>query len=160
MLDTPIAPVFSLHWLRTQSRQTPIGIKQDGDAALPPPWWRLPPQRNVGAKPCPKGFVHTTVAATRGANPWLARGLGDRSQVSRWRRRNVQSLPWVSLQSQLLAHYPSPNPSSKASLHVEWLLLAQHVVAGARELVRQRLRRDDGVGLRPLALERSVSPGG
>src|SRR5687768_3045961 len=60
MLDTSIAPVFSLRWLRTQSRQTPIGIKRMAmqfasalvASATPEKRW---------CQAVSKGIVHTTV---------------------------------------------------------------------------------------------------
>lgn len=50
-------------------------------------------------------------------------------------------------------------PSGKAARHVERLALLQDVIAGARQLVRQRLGGDDVVGLGLLALVESFGFG-
>ncbi len=37
----------------------------------------LPPQKNVGAAPCPMGSSQTRGYRSLGANPWLAHVAGD-----------------------------------------------------------------------------------
>jgi hypothetical protein len=52
-LQLPITPVSSLHGC-DESRQTPIRIKRAA-MLLPVALAALPPQKNVGAAPCPMG---------------------------------------------------------------------------------------------------------
>jgi hypothetical protein len=69
---------FLFRLAATQSRQTPIGIKQK---AMPRAFALVavatPEKRWYQA--VSKGSSHKSVAARVGANPWLARGLGDGS---------------------------------------------------------------------------------
>ena len=44
---------------------------------LRPPWRHGPPQRNVGAKPCPRGWSHFCGCRVGDASPQRAHGLGD-----------------------------------------------------------------------------------
>jgi hypothetical protein len=44
---------------------------------LRPPWRHWPPQRNVGAKSCPRGWSHWCGCRDGDASPQLAHGLGD-----------------------------------------------------------------------------------
>jgi hypothetical protein len=44
---------------------------------LRPPWRHGPPQRNVGTKPCPRGWSHWCGCRVGDASPLLAHGLGD-----------------------------------------------------------------------------------
>jgi hypothetical protein len=44
---------------------------------LRPPWRRWPPQRNVGTKPCPRGWSHWCGCRKGDASPQRAHGLGD-----------------------------------------------------------------------------------
>jgi hypothetical protein len=44
---------------------------------LRPPWRHGPPQRNVGTKPCPRGWSHSCGCRVGNASPLLAHGLGD-----------------------------------------------------------------------------------
>jgi hypothetical protein len=74
---TLTAPVFSVIWLRTESHQTPVGIKL---VAMPcdRPWRQLPPQRNFGARPCPGGVcIPCGYRHDDDASPLMAHGLGD-----------------------------------------------------------------------------------
>src|SRR5215470_1735047 len=118
--------------------------------SLPAPWRPLPPQRNVGAKPCPRDCSQEhglpLMAPILG---WLAAwAIGRKHVVAKAQRpiNKVGFAPVTNAGSLRLAE-----PLSKASPHVERFVLAQHVVTGARELVRQRLGCHDGVGPRPLA---------
>src|SRR5712691_5368534 len=49
------APVSSLHWLRTESRQTPIRFKHYADCARA--LVASPPQKNIGTAPRPRVFL-------------------------------------------------------------------------------------------------------
>jgi len=74
-LQKPITPVSSNHGC-DESRQTPIRIKR---AAMNQPvaLAASPPQKNVGAAPCPMGSSQTRGYRFPGANPWLAHVAGD-----------------------------------------------------------------------------------
>lgn len=68
---------FLTHWLRTESHQTPVGIKL---VAMPcdRPWRQLPPQRNFGASPCPGGVcIPCGYRHDDDTSPLMAHGLGD-----------------------------------------------------------------------------------
>jgi len=74
-LQLPIAPVSSLHGC-DESRQTPIRIKRAA-MMLPVALAALPPQKNVGAAPCPMGSSQTRGCQFLGANPLLTHVAGD-----------------------------------------------------------------------------------
>jgi hypothetical protein len=61
------------------------------------PWRRLPPQRNVGAKPCPRGWSHWCGCRDGDASPLMAHGLGDSviCYSVGWHKDGVQSFAVV-----------------------------------------------------------------
>src|ERR1700735_3719181 len=63
----------------------------------------------------------------------------------------TQSKPWI-LTSQLTGLIPLPHFLTKAAAYFKWRVLPKHVIAGTRELVRQRLNRDNPVACTFLAL--------
>ena len=116
-LQNLIAPVFSLCWLRNRIAPD-IHRDQACRVALRPPWWHVPPQRNVGAKPCPRGCLHSLWLS-----PWRRQSLsgsrlgrfGNLHSI-RWRKGDVQSLKVVVHQSAFLAHRLWPNRYPKHRL--------------------------------------------
>src|SRR5262245_21580984 len=145
MLQTSCAPVSSFSWLRP-SRARHASGSSTRRYRTPPPWWLLPLQRNFGAKPCPQGLLtRAWLPAWAPIRSWLAAwamghrhwgGEGAAFNQESWFRSNPHT------DSLRLAQ-----TLSKAALDLEGLVLAQHVVAGARQLVRQRLGGHDVVGL-------------
>ena len=82
---------------------------------LRPPWRLLPPQRNVGAKPCPKGWSHSCGCRDGDASPQLAHGLGDSVICTPigWHKDGVQSFEVVVHQTAFLAHRLWPSHYTK-----------------------------------------------
>ena len=82
MLQSSTAPVFSFSWLRPSRarhriKQTAMQLAAALVAtATPEKRW---------CQAVSKGLHHKSVAARFGANPWVARGLGDGSWASGWR---------------------------------------------------------------------------
>lgn len=115
----------------------------------PTPWRLSRPRRTLVPR-----RVHAVCTSTWlpiGANTELAHGVGDAHSVT------SQSASAVSIQavgSKPVRNSGSPRPPflTEAALHVEALCGLQHVVAGAGELVRQRLGGDDRIGACALAL--------
>src|SRR6202521_1028141 len=68
-----------------------------------------------------------------------------------WHKDGVQSLRWLWTRP-LPGSPPLAKPLPETALHIEGLLLAQHVVARPREFVRDRLNRHDAIGLALLTL--------
>src|SRR6266446_3973651 len=120
---------------------------------LRPPWQRWPPQRNVGAKPCPKGWSHLCGCRDGDASPQRAHGLGDSviCTPSDGTKTASNHSRWLCTRP-LSGSPPLAKPLHETALHVEGLLLTQHVVARPREFVRDRLERHDAVALALLAL--------
>ena len=144
MLRTSSAPVFSLSRLRPSRARHPSGSSRRR-YRVPPPWWPLPPQRNVGAKPCPKGLLtRAWLPAWAPILGWLAawaKGHGHRGGEAQCPIKILRFRASRRTGSLRLAR-----TLSKASFDLEGLVLAQHVVAGAGKLVRQRLGGHDVVG--------------
>src|SRR3989304_834911 len=123
-------------------------------AARAPAVVAVPPQKNVGTAPRPRLCL---------TDPGLAINWRHRLAGSRRRRCGCNELGWrsgaVHSDSWLIssvylgsARLAIIRPSGETALHIEGLSFLEHVVAGARELVRERLGGDDGVGLCPLAI--------
>jgi hypothetical protein len=128
-LRIQIEPRFSFSWLRTESRQTPIGIKQV-QCNWQLPWRHRPPQKTVGTGPCPKGNLTKALAISRdvSASPEVTHSLDDPVIRKQGRRKTgVQSMPWLQA-SQVTGSPACAEPLSKTSRHIKRLLLAQHVV--------------------------------
>jgi hypothetical protein len=80
----------------------------------------VPPQRNVGAKPCPRGCLHSLWLS-----PWRRQSLsgsrlGRFSNLHsiRWRKGGVQSFAWLctSLQSWFTAFGQTVYPKQRLTL--------------------------------------------
>lgn len=107
-----------------------------------------PPQKNVGAAPCPMGSSQTRGCRFPGANPWLAHvagdplvlQIGDGGTASHSDQMAVAPVPKSGLAGRR-------RNSCKAARHVKRFALLQNVEAGSRQLVRQRLDRHHVVGL-------------
>jgi hypothetical protein len=86
--------------------------------ALRAPWRPVPPQRNVGAKPCPRGCSHSSGCRDGDASPLLAQGLRRFSTLHsiRWHKDDVQSFAWIVHQTAFLAHRLWPNRYAKQRL--------------------------------------------
>src|SRR5262249_10801666 len=150
MLQTSCAPVSSFSWLRPNRARHASGSSRRR-YRTPPPWWPLPPQRNFGAKPCPKEpLTRAWLPARAPIRSWLAAwAMGHRHRDGE-AQRSIKSRGFRS--NQRTDSLRLAQTLSKASLDLEGLLLAQHVVAGARELMCQRLGGHDVVGLGFFAL--------
>ena len=135
---------------RKSSWGTPIGIKR---AAMKRPvalaaW---PPQKNVGAEPCPMGSSQTRGCRRLGADPWLARvagdpllpQIGDGDLASHSDQMAVAPVPKSGLAGRR-------RDSCEAARHVKRFALLQNVEARPRQLVCQRLDRHHVVRLRLL----------
>jgi len=79
--------------------------------ALRPPWWLVPPQRNVGAKPSPRRCLHSLWLSPRRRQSLSGSRLGRFSNLHsiRWRKGGVQITRVVAHQSAFLAHRLWPN---------------------------------------------------
>ena len=157
-LQTLTAPVFSLCRLRTESHQTPVGIKLaamrcDRPGGFCHPRETLVPSRVQGVACIPCGYRRDG-----DASPLMARGLGDPGICIhfRWRKGGVQIIQLGSHQSAFLARRPLANPLAETSAHIEGLLVAQHVIAGPCQLVRQSLDRQDAIGLALFAIIKAL----
>ena len=145
-----ITPVSSIHGC-DESHQTPIRIKR---AAMTRPvaLAALPPQKNVGATPCPMGSSQTRGCRFPGTNPLMAHvvgdplllQIGDDEPASHSDQMAVTPVPKSGLAGRR-------RDSCEAALHVKWLLLLQNMEAGSRQFVGQCLDGDHGVGFRFLA---------
>src|SRR6202521_4812755 len=93
---------------------------------------------------------------------WLSRGRRQSATGSRlgrfshlhsigWHKDGVQSLLWFCSRP-LSGSPPLAKPLHETALHIEGLLLAQHVIARPREFVRGRLECHDAVAPALLAL--------
>src|SRR5258705_1523219 len=104
---------------------------------LRPPWWLVPPQRNFGAKPCPRGGLHSLWLSPSRRQSLSGSRPGRFSHLHsiRWRKSGVQSFSVVAHQSAFLAHRLWPNRLPETSTHIEGLVFTQHVVARPRQLV-------------------------
>ena len=119
-----------------------------------------PPQKNVGAAPCPMGSSQTRGCRFPGANPWLARvagdplvlQIGDGGTVSHSDQMAVAPVP----KSGLAGHR---RDSCKAARYVKRLALLQNVEASPCQLVRQCLDRHHVAGLRLLQFVESLCLG-
>jgi hypothetical protein len=121
--------------------------------ALRPPWWLVPPQRNVGAKPSPRGCLHSLWLSPRRCQSLSGSRLGRFSNLHsiRWRKGGVQITRGGCTPVRYLGSPPLAKPLPETSTHIEGFLFAQHVIARSRQLVRQSLGRQDAVGLALLA---------
>jgi hypothetical protein len=83
-----------------------------------PPWWLVPPQRNVGAKPSPRGSLHSLWLSPRRRQSLSGSRLGRFSNLHsiRWRKGSVQITRVVAHQSAILAHRLWPNRYPKHRL--------------------------------------------
>ena len=135
---------------RKTSWGTPIGIKR---AAMKRPvalaaW---PPQKNVGAEPCPMGSSQTRGCRRLGADPWLARvagdplllQIGDGDLAAHSDQMAVAPVPKSGLAGRR-------RDSCETARHIKWFALLQNVEARPRQLVRQRF--DGHHGVRPCLL--------
>jgi len=108
-LNIRIAPVFSTHWLRSASHQTPIGIKRvASDARFRRDGFHHPRKTLVPNRVHEND--HTRVAACEGASPERAHDLGDSFiDLRLWHKHNVQSLAIALLQSASMTRCAWPN---------------------------------------------------
>src|SRR6266446_969229 len=143
------ALVSSLYWLRTESRQTPIRFKHYADRAHA--LVAQPPQKNVGTTSRPRICLQFGGCQPLGTSLELARDAGDPDSI----HRGAEA---VSIQSagsrpvNPLARCCCTDPrSGETTLHVERLVLLEHVIASARQLVRECLGGHHAVGPRLLA---------
>lgn len=116
-MQTLTAPVFSLCRLRTESHQTPVGIKL---AAMlcDRPGGLCHPRETLVPSPYPRGRLHYLWLS-----PWRRQSLsGSRLgrfstlHSIRWHKGGVQSFEVVTHQSALLAHRLWPNRYPKHRL--------------------------------------------
>src|SRR5687768_4106445 len=124
-----------------------LGKRRGGFAAPEERWYRAASSRwtsqNRGCR------------ASRLQSPSRLARAGD-AQSIKTVKRGVHSesmarshpFPWLTALHHWLA---------EAALHVERLAVLQHVVAGPGELVRQGLRRHDGIGLGALSVMEAPS---
>src|SRR5258708_34840840 len=120
------------------------------------PWRLLPPQRNVGARRAPMGF----------AEPWLLLGAtpvnggsspgrpGHPQTGGGAKGRPNQNRGFSPVA--ILGSFPLHHRLPKAACYLKSLVLPQHVIAGACQLVRQGLDRDNPVPCALLALVKAL----
>jgi len=108
-LNIRIAPVFSMHWLRSKSHQTPIGIKRVARFARDRPDGYRHPRKTLVPNRAPQ-TIALRVAAGADASPERVHDLGDSFIDLRLRHKhNVQSFAMVGLQSANLTRCAWPN---------------------------------------------------
>lgn len=146
-----IASVSSRHGC-DESHQTPIRIKPTA-MWLPTALAALPPQKNVGTATRPRVISQFRGCRLSGANPRLAHVAGDPLSLQIGDGSLAShSLFWWLYSSPRAELARRRRNSRKTTIHVKWLALLQHVIAGARQLVRQRLGRHRRVRLCLLSL--------
>jgi hypothetical protein len=86
--------------------------------ALRAPWWLVPPQRNVGARPSPRGCLHALWLSLWRRQSLSGSRLGRFSNLHsiRWGKGGVQITPVVAHQSAILAQRLWPNRYPKQRL--------------------------------------------
>jgi hypothetical protein len=104
------------HWSVARRIAPDIRRDQARRAALRAPWRRLPPQRNFGAKPCPRGRLHSawlSPSRRRQSFGGSRRGRFSNLHACRWHQGGVQITFVDSHQSAILAHRPGPSRYAK-----------------------------------------------
>jgi hypothetical protein len=123
-------PVSSSYWLRTESRQTPIRFKHYADRAHA--LVASPPQKNIGTVPRPRVCLQFGGCQPLGTSLELARDAGDPDSISRGAEAaSIQSAGSRPV-NPLARCFCIDHRSGETTLHVERLVLLEHVIAGAR----------------------------
>src|SRR5437899_2327079 len=76
-----------------------------------------------------------------------------------WRIRDVQSESWIEYQTSNGLAAQRQNVLRETAPHIERLLLAEHVIAGTRQLVGQRFAGHDAIGPGAFVLVESLGLG-
>ena len=127
--------LFLTRRLRTESHQTSVGIKRVALLCERPGGGCRPRETSVPSRV--QGVACTARGYRRGddASPLVATAWAIQQLPScRWRQGGVQ-ITFVDFTSRFPGSPPRAKPLREASIHIERLLLAQHVVAGPRQLV-------------------------
>src|SRR5574340_668877 len=121
---------------------------------LPPPWRNPAPEKRWYRRSVRAKITDPWLAFPRPVPSWLTRQTTRCNNTATTQAVTAGLHPDTLVQAQtpLLADLPSPN-SCETALHIEGLPRLQHVVARARQLVRERLGRHHAVRPGLLALE-------
>src|SRR5258708_30264663 len=122
------APVSSLHWLRTESRQTPIRFKHYADRAHA--LVASPPQKNIGTAPRPRVCLQFSGCQPLGTSLELARDARDPHSISGGAEAaSIQSAGSRPVNPLARCFCMDPRPG-EATLHVVGLVTPEDSVPG------------------------------